>query len=218
LLALQGANEPFRASAAWWPFTAILTCIATWIMLVILLHREGSSYLAMLQFDRSTVFKDVLLVLGLMVISVPLAMGPNFAVGTALFGSMETPLTMFAQPLPVWAAAVAIVAFPILVGLTELPSYFGYAMPRLATLTRRRWLAWMLASFALAAQHMALPLIIDPRFMTWRLLMFVPFAMAVGLLLLWRPRLLAYMMVGHAMIDVMTISMVWTVSTGGSLF
>jgi hypothetical protein len=218
LLAGQGTGDAWAGAAAWWPFSATLAGLVMLFVLAWLMRREGSSYRAMLQFNRKTFGKDLLLMLVLLVVSAPLAMIPNFAVGTALFGSMEPPLNLFVRPLPMWASAIAMVAFPILVALTELPAYFGYAMPRLAVLTRRRWLAWVLASFALAAQHMALPLLFDPRFLLWRLLMFVPFAFAVGALLMWRPRLLPFLMVGHALIDLMTISMVWTVSTGGSIF
>ncbi len=68
-----------------------------------------------------------------------------------------------------------------------------------------RWLAVLLPVLMLAAQHACLPLLFDSRFFTWRLLMFVPFAAMVGLALRWRPRWMPYMVVGHALMDLMTM-------------
>jgi hypothetical protein len=78
-------------------------------------------------------------------------------------------------------------------------------MPRLSALSGRRWLSWLLASFFLAAQHIAVPLLFDGRFILWRLLMFLPFALLVGLILAWRPRLLPYMIVIHALMDISVV-------------
>jgi membrane protease YdiL (CAAX protease family) len=59
-------------------------------------------------------------------------------------------------------------------GLSELPVYFGYVMPRLAARWHNRWLAWLVVSLMLAAQHCTLPLVLDLRFIAWRFLMFLP--------------------------------------------
>jgi hypothetical protein len=119
---------------------------------------------------------------------------------------------MFVRPLPVWAAVIGLVIWPITHGLAELPTYFGYAMPRLETRTGHPWLAVSLASFFLAAQHIALPLLLDGRFIAWRMLMFIPFALMVGILLHWRPRLLPYMVIVHILIDAATAAALLSVA------
>ena len=68
------------------------------------------------------------------------------------------------------------------------------------------WLALVLASLGLSAQHMTLPLILDSRFILWRALMFLPFAVYLALLLKFRPRLLPYLMVSHFLIDLLALS------------
>ena len=78
-------------------------------------------------------------------------------------------------------------------------------MPRLADQLKSGWLAWLIASFGLAAQHMFLPLILDGRFMLWRLGMYLPFALFVGLVLKLRPSLLPYYMIVHALIDISAV-------------
>ena len=96
--------------------------------------------------------------------------------------------------------------FPLTIAFAELPTYFGYVMPRLAPQLKSGWLAWAVASFFLAFQHCFLPFILDGRFLLWRLGMYLPFAFFAGLLLKLRPSLLPYFVVMHALIDISTLS------------
>ncbi|MHB8876839.1 MAG: hypothetical protein ACYC8T_24345, partial [Myxococcaceae bacterium] len=152
-------------------------------------------------FDRRYVGRDLLVVLGLLVLCGPVGFLPNLGLGTLLFGDMAQPLAMFMRPLPAGVAAACLVLFPLTMAFGELPTYFGYVMPRLAGLTGRRWLAIALTAFWLAAQHAALPLIFDYRFIAWRLGMFLPFAVLLAVALSWRPRLLLYLMLIHPLLD-----------------
>jgi hypothetical protein len=83
-------------------------------------------------------------------------------------------------------------------------------MPRLEEQLGNNWLAWALASFFLAFQHVTLPLILDWRFIIWRMGMFIPFAFFIGLCLKLRPQLFPYLMIGHALIDLMTVMILLT--------
>jgi hypothetical protein len=78
-------------------------------------------------------------------------------------------------------------------------------MPRLEAQVKNGWVAWIIASIFLAAQHMFLPLILDGGYMLWRLGMFLPFALITGLALKFRPSLLPYFVVVHALMDVTTV-------------
>ena len=64
-------------------------------------------------------------------------------------------------------AAVTMVLFPVTIALAELPTYLGYAMPRLTLQTGSRWWGFALPVFMLSAQHIALPLIFDGKFLLW---------------------------------------------------
>jgi membrane protease YdiL (CAAX protease family) len=93
------------------------------------------------------------------------------------------------------------------VALAELPTYFGYSITRIEALTGRTWWALSLAAFWLAAQHIALPLVFDGKFILWRFLAFIPLALVVGLIYL-RTRRLLPLMITHGLID---LSLGWTV-------
>jgi hypothetical protein len=187
---LAGRPAPWQAAIAWWPVTvtaANLTCMAR---LRLLARREGLRMTDLYNFDRRTVGRDLLLVLALLVIGGPLGYLPMVLLGQALFGGAAVVADRWIMPLPSWIAVTCAILFPLTIALSELPTYFGYAMPRLQVPWRRRWLPVLL------------PLVVDARFMFWRLTRFLPFALFLGLLLNWRPRLLPYLMVVHGLMDV----------------
>jgi hypothetical protein len=209
---LAGSPAAWEASANWWPITATLANLACMALLIGLFNGEGKRYRNLFRIQRDTLKGDLLVMLGIVILFGPVGYLPGILIGGWLFGEAQTPLGMFIRPLPLWAALIALAIWPVTQGLAELPTYFGYSMPRLKGQTGRAWLAVALASGFLAAQHIALPLLFDVRFVAWRGLMFVPFALMVGILLHWRPRLLPYLVIVHILIDAATAASLLSVA------
>ncbi len=69
-----------------------------------------------------------------------------------------------------------------------------------------------IASLFLGLQHATLPLILDGRFVLWRALMYLPFAFYIGAILKLRPRLLPFLVIGHALIDLATVAVYFTLA------
>jgi hypothetical protein len=208
----SGKPDPWGQSAAWWPLTAALASLISLFILERLLRQEGRSYRALIWFEQGTRKNDLLVSAGLFVLAGPITLIPNMGLAILLFGSYESTTSLLFQPLPAWAVALSVVAFPLLVALSELPTYFGFVMPRLEAVTGHAWSAVLISALFLSAQHFALPMRFDWRFAVWRLVMFLPFALMIGIVLRWRPRLLPYLMIGHWLIDLMTALMVVSVS------
>ncbi len=203
--ALAGNPAPWLASVAWWPLVAVLANSANLALLVGLLRREGSSYRAIVAFDRRHIGGDLLLLLALLVISGPVSMLPSTYLSQWLFGSAEAASGLYMQALPLIAAFALLILFPLSQALAELPNYFGYAMPRLRRQTGSTFVAIAVPAFMLAAQHMFLPFIPNARYLGLRLFMFLPFAILLAVLLHWRPRLLPYLMIVHFIMDAATV-------------
>jgi hypothetical protein len=204
-LSAAGTTNAWDASARWWTFFVILANIVSIYLLVRNFRAEGKHYLEVIRFSRATLKKDLLVFFGSSIIGLPIAGAPMNVLGTALFGDRMIPINMMFIPLPAWALVVSLL-FPLTIGFAELPTYFGYVMPRLEAGIKNGWAAWLIASFFLSAQHMFLPLILDGRFMLWRLGMYMPFALFAGLMLKLRPSLLPYFMIVHALVDLSAIS------------
>ena len=151
--------------------------------------------------ERSSFWREAAICLGFVVVGGPLLMVPNTGMATLLWGDPNVSFTMMFRPLPVWVIYLTMVTFPVTIALAELPTYCGYAMPRLVVQTGKVVPVLLLTSFWLALQHSALPLLFDWRFFLWRFAMMLPFAIFVVVLLRWRPRLLPYLMVVHGLLD-----------------
>ena len=211
LYVLSGSTAAWEASAAWWTVTATLTNLVCIYLLVKLFKMEGLRYRDLFRFQRETVKTDLLWVLGLLILSIPAATLPNYFAAQWLFGDSQAVVPLFFRALPLWAILPTLVLFPLTIALAEIPTYFGYVMPRLEKQVGT-WLAVLLSALALAAQHVTLPLVFDVRFILWRLLMFIPFALLLAIALRWRPRLMPYMVIVHGLLDLSAAWMVYTAS------
>ena len=208
-LALTGSSTPWDDSAGWWMLSALFTNLVSITLLIWLSHRENRRYFDFIHFSRQTMWNDIGIAILLMIAIVPLAMYPNQWLANLLFGSDEVVFSLLFRPLPLWAGLASIL-FPVTIAFAELPTYFGYVMPRLEARLGNSWIAWGTASLFLALQHLTLPLIFDWRFMLWRLGMFIPLAFFLGACLKLRPQLFLYLMISHALLDMLTVVMILT--------
>lgn len=198
---LVGAGDAWERSIAWWPLTAAITGLCSLALLRRSLHLEGSRYRDLLRFDRANLRSDLRTTLLLIAAIAVLALVPNIGLAALLWGDPAIALNMLVRPLPSGAAWTLLIAFPVAIGLSELPVYFGYVLPRLRRHLGRHLPAILVTAAALSLQHVTLPLMFDWRFVVWRAVMFLPFALVLAVVLDRRPRLLPYLVIVHIMID-----------------
>jgi hypothetical protein len=210
VLVVVGNSSAWDESSRWWTFVAILTNIVSIYLLVRMFNAEGKRYFEAIYFSRATVKADLLWFFGSLIIGLPIAAVPMTVLALATFGDAMTPTTMMFRPLPTWAFVLSFL-FPLTIAFAELPTYFGYVMPRLEAQLKNGWSAWLISSFFLGAQHMFLPLIFDNRFILWRLGMYLPFALFAGLSIKLRPTLLPYFMIVHALMDISAVAVYLTI-------
>lgn len=177
--ALSGSEHPLKEAERWWPFQAILANAATFIILRHFIHREGGTYRSLFNVQKSRIGKDLRQFAWLLVVGFILGGIPLFAFSYLILGTATPPDLMF-QPLPLWAAFIALIVFPLSNGLVETPTYIGYALPRLRAAAGKLWPALIVAGLALAFQHVALPLVVDVPYMLWRFVSFIPLAIGLG--------------------------------------
>jgi len=204
LLFAAGTKSAWDESARWWTLIVSLANFASLYLLIQLFKAEGKNFWDILRFSRETWKTDLLFLLGFSIIGLPIAAAPREPLAAALFSDSMIATKMLFQPLPTWAFILSFV-FPLTIWFSELPTYFGYCMPRLEAQLKNGWIAWILASLALAAQHMFLPFILNGGYLLWRFGMFLPFALVSGLALKLRPRLLLYFVIVHTLMDVTTV-------------
>lgn len=212
LFSLQGAAQPWEMSIAWWPVSGTLANLTGLLALRAWQRRDGQTLRDLYRVGPHSAWRELLIAVGLMSIGTPLMLAPVMALGTLLFGDMQVAGEIFLRPLPMAVIIPFMVLFPLTNALSELPTYYVAVMPRLRRLTGRAWLALLLPAAFLAAQHVAMPLIFDGRYLLWRLGMFIPFALFVGICLQRRPRLLPYFLVMHGLMDLQLMLSILSVS------
>lgn len=199
-----GSTSAWEESASLWTFIAFLANFASLYLLVQAFKVEGKRYWDILRFSRATWKMDLLWLVGFSLVGLPIAGAPREPLAVAIFGDSMTATNMLFRPLPTWAFALSFL-FPLTIWFAELPTYFGYCMPRLEAQLKNGWIAWLIASFFLAAQHIFLPFILNGGYLLWRFGMFLPFALFTGLVLKIRPSLLPYFVIVHGLMDVTTV-------------
>jgi len=204
ILVTVGTNTAWDESARWWTFVVSLANFGSLYLLVRLYKAEGKNFWDTLRFPRETWKTDLLWLLGFSLIGLPLAAAPREPLGVLIFGDAMIPTNMMFLPLPTWAFVLCFM-FPLTIWFSELPTYFGYCMPRIAAQLKNSWIAWIIASLFLAAQHMFLPFLLNGGFLLWRFAMFLPFALVTGLALKFRPKMMPYFVIGHALMDITTV-------------
>ncbi len=209
---IAGSTQAWEKSANWWPLTVTIADGICFVLLLNAFQADGKNYWDIFRIDRKHILGDLLALLGLTILTTPMTYLPNVWLGQALFGDSAATADLFIRPLPHWAAYIALLAFPIAQGLTEVPTYFGYVMPRFELQGMKKWLAISIPALMLGLQHIAMPLLFDRRFIAWRALMFIPFAILIGIAFHWRPRLLPYFVVVHILMNMATIAMFFNVA------
>ena len=201
---IQKRDAPWEQSIAFWVFGVALANFVCIYIVSRLFQKEGISYWKSIGFSSGTILRDALTAVGLFLLAGPIGYLPNVICSKLIFGSEMIPVKMMFRELPMTLAIAGVILFPLTQAFVELPTYFTYIMPRIEAVSGKKWMAIGLASFFLAFQHLAVPLIFDLRFMLWRLVMFLPFALFLGIVLRWKPKLIPYLMIGHFLIDLST--------------
>jgi hypothetical protein len=206
---LVGKSDAWNSSANWWPMIVGLANLVCLFLLIRFYKAEGDNFWKIFKFQKEFVGKDLLAVLGFLVIAGPVAFLPNILLGNLLFGDFNNAVALFIRSLPIWAVIASILLFPFTQGLVEIPTYMMFVMPRIEKGGLPRLASIFLPTLFLAAQHIAIPLVFNGNYLLWRFLMFLPFALLVALVIRWRPRLLPYIAIIHVLMDISTAVMLF---------
>ena len=207
LLALGGTAEPWWASAAWWPVAAIVANVAGFALLR---SRAAAERLPLrrLVMGDGLQRRDVAGFAAALPLVAVAALVVPWAWGVAVWGDPSVGLAVLAGKLPVWVAAVVLVAYPLSMAVVDLPTY-AYARARV----RGGALATIAIGAALGVQHAALPFLPAWTFVEWRTLMWVPYGLTLVGLLAWRPRWLPWLALAHGLVHAVAAALVWLAST-----
>lgn len=198
--ALTGDDNPWRTAADWWLGSFALGEVVNLVLLRWLAKKEGIRFRQLLRAGPSELRSDLKWLALALVVAGPLGFLPSQLLAQQLWGDPQVGADLMFRAVPVLAAWSMVLVFPLIHALTELPTYFGYVMPRLQD-GARRLTPWLVCSFVLAAQHVFLPFLFDWKFILWRLFAYLPLAVWFGWIIRRRPTVLLYLVVAHGLLD-----------------
>ncbi|MGA7097147.1 MAG: hypothetical protein WB245_06230 [Acidimicrobiia bacterium] len=199
---VAGDATPWRAAADWWLASFALAELVNLLLLRRVASAEGIR-LRDLYNRGGTRRRQDLKWTGLAVlVAAPLVLIPSVLLAGALWGDAQSSQELIFRSIPVGAAWATLAVFPVIHALTELPTYFGYVMPRMEALTGKRLMPMLATASILSLQHVFLPLLFDWRYIVWRALMFLPLALWFAWIIRRRPTALPYLAVAHGLLDI----------------
>lgn len=204
ILLVRHHPAPWREAGYWWTVYGTLVDIGCLLGLRHLTRREGIRLRDLLGPVNLRRGHDVLLGIGYFALIFPLFLIGGYTAQRLLYGpSGQNPGMYIFQPhiMPLWAVVYSLSLWWMIWSPTEEATYQAYVLPRLTALTGRTWIAFAIVAFWWAAQHSALPFVLDARFLLFRFLGFLPGALGL-MLLYWRTRRLAPLIVAHWPMDI----------------
>lgn len=183
------------------------------LVLIAALRREGKTLKDLLNYGSKPLGKEILLGIGIAI----LAPVVNALVGFPLNFLIYTPeqIQQFSESMqsggiavvtmPIWFYLFSLLIQPLAAGVVEELVYRGYALPRLAALTGKKWLAVFISALIYGLQHWA----VTP--MDWQLGLVRTIGLfAVGVIfgiLYFRQQRLMPLIIGHVIWDFLLIGL-----------
>lgn len=136
-----------------------------------------------------------------------------YLAGYIFYGVIPYAPPMLIAPIPLWLAVVNIFILPITTAFAEDGLYLGCGVNQI----KNKYIAVLVPAFFFALQHSFIPTLFDVRYILYRFLSFLP----LTIILSWyyyKKRNPLPIMVGHTIIDVITVMQILATSLVPELY
>ena len=187
-----------------WSVVASAVNIITVAALIFMTKNDGG-FKKLINYEKGkTTPKQVV---GMSVLIICLGMGGMFLAGFLCYGIIPYAPPMIIAPVPAPLAVINLILLPVSTALAEDSIYFGCGVNTI----KNRYLSAILPSFFFALQHSFIPTLPDVRYMVYRFLSFLP--LTIVLCIIYRKnRNPMPIMIGHAIIDILTAGQILATS------
>ena len=198
ILVLSG-NDNWVNSTKYWPLFALFGGIISLLFLHFTMIKNNESIKIFYFFDKQYILKDIITIIVLLIIVFPLIFLSNVVSAKLLFSDPELTQNIMFQKLPLWALILTFI-FPVITGISEIPIYYGFVLPKLSKYIHFI-VAISIVVFFHLLQHCFLPFVFDFKFIIRRFIMFIPLAIMLAIVIYWRKRLIPYLIIVHILLD-----------------
>jgi membrane protease YdiL (CAAX protease family) len=202
IFALGGSASAWQDATAWWPLYSTITDILCLFALVWLTRREGMKIIDLIGVRGKGIFKQLAWTPAYLLAVAPTSILASLITQT-FYGSAHPPMIAVVN-LPPLGELYSLIVWPIIWVVTEELVYLGYLLPRLEVLIGKTWIAILVVIFFWGFQHLAMPFILDEKYLISRVLAATAAISSFPIVfVLWRRRLVSLIGV-HYIADLAT--------------
>lgn len=195
----------------WWTPVTTIVNIITIALLVILAKKSGMTYPELINYRKGhTKVSQVILISAVILI---VGTGGMYLAGFLCYGVFPYAAPMMIAPVHWLIAILNFLPLPVTTALAEDGLYLGCGVGRI----QNKGLAIALPAFFYALQHCFIPVLFDGRYILYRFLSYLP----LTVILCWyyhKKRNPVPIMIGHTLIDLMTVAWVLATSLNPSFY
>ena len=186
-----------------WSIVASVVNIAT-ILLLVFITKKNDGYRKLINYEKGKATPKQ--IIGMIFLILFWGMGGMYLAGFLCYGIIPYSAPMMIAPIPLWLAVPNIFILPVTTALAEDGLYLGCGAGQI----KNKYIATLVPAFFFALQHCFIPTLFDARYIAYRFLSFLP--LTILLCMHYRKhRNPLPIMVGHAVIDVITVA--WILAT-----
>ena len=168
LFAFRGSTNAWQDATAWWPVYSTITDMLCLFALVWLTKREGMKISDLLGAKGKDILKQLAWTPVYLLAVAPTAILANI-ITQSFYGAALPPMIAVVN-LPPVGQLYSLVIWPIVWVITEELVYLGYLLPRIEVFSGKTWLAILVVIFFWGFQHLAIPFILDEKYLVSRVL------------------------------------------------
>jgi membrane protease YdiL (CAAX protease family) len=189
----------------WWTIVATAVNLVTIIILALTAKKNKQTYAEMILYEKGKT--NIGSVVDITVLTLVMGCLGMYISGFIFYGVILYSPPEMIEPIPKVLAIVNMVLLPLMVPFAEDGLYLGYGVNRI----KNKYAAILVPAFFYALQHCFIPTSFEWRYILYRFFSFLP----LTIFFCWYYRKKSDpvpIMVGHAVIDVMTVSLVFITS------
>lgn len=195
----------------WWSIAASIVNILMVLFLVFSTKKNGSSFGKLISYQKGiTKVKEVILITILIII---VGMAGMYLGGFVCYGVIPYSPPAMVAPVPAVLAIANLLILPVSTAFAEEGVYLGCGVYQI----KNKYVAIFVSAFFFALQHSFIPTLFDGKYILYRFLSFLP----LTIILCWifyKKRNPLPIMIGHAILDVATTSMILATSVVPGLY
>ncbi len=188
----------------WWTIVATIVNVITIVVLVFAAKKNGMTYWELIGYRKGNTKISQVVVVSIIVLVI--GTGGMYLAGYLCYGVIPYSSPMMIAPIPKVLAIINFLPLPITTALAEDGLYLGCGVNQI----ENKMLAIIFPAFFYALQHCFIPTLFDAKYILYRLLSFLP----LTIILCWyyyKKKNPVPVMIGHALIDMMTV--LWVLAT-----